>query len=55
MEKDSKEEILTDIKSVVQRRDYALRPHAVSHMLSEGFVESDNCGGHSIWEDSRVV
>ncbi len=33
--------LLKNIREQVQKRNYALRPHAVSHMLAEGFDESN--------------
>ncbi len=33
--------LLQNIQNLVQKGSYALRPHAVSHMLAEGFDESD--------------
>ncbi len=33
--------VLKSIHEAVQNRNYALRPHAVSHMLAEGFNEKD--------------
>lgn len=32
--------IFKNIQEAVQKGNYALRPHAVSHMLAEGFEES---------------
>jgi len=34
-------EILDQIKEAVHLKNYALRPHVVKHMLSEGFCEDD--------------
>lgn len=34
-------DLFKNIIEVVQKGNYALRPHAVSHMLSEGFDESN--------------
>ena len=33
--------IIEGIHDAVQKANYALRPHAVSHMLAEGFHEKD--------------
>ncbi|RLC19192.1 MAG: hypothetical protein DRI57_07470 [Deltaproteobacteria bacterium] len=33
--------IFSNIREAVRRGDYALRPHAVTHMLAEGFEEAD--------------
>ena len=33
--------ILKNIQETVKNENYALRPHVVSHMLAEGFYESD--------------
>jgi len=34
-------DILEIIKTLVQKGNYALRPHVVTHMMSEGFDESN--------------
>ena len=34
-------DILTSINEAVQKGNYALRPHVISHMLAEGFEEGD--------------
>ena len=44
MQTGSQADLLAGIRSAIQSDDYALRPHAVSHMLSEGFKESDIVG-----------
>ena len=44
MQTDPQADLLAAIRSAIQSDDYALRPHAVSHMLSEGFGESDILG-----------
>ncbi len=36
--------IFKNIREAVQKRNYALRPHAVIHMLAEGFDEGDIIG-----------
>ncbi len=33
--------LLKNIRESVQKKNYALRAHAVSHMLAEGFDESN--------------
>lgn len=34
-------ELLENIKKTLRNGEYALRPHAITHILAEGFTESD--------------
>jgi len=46
--------LLINIQKLVSERQYALRPHAVTHMLSEGFDEKEiveSIGNGKIIED----